>query len=455
MALRPGDAAESFLHILQKGLMAPANGSGVFAAGVLVLMGAWAGSVRTAFAADSPASPATSVPGWSELIEGLRALPDRMLAKLPVSMRNDPQVQQEIGRLILESLALSTIDVIGSDGDHPVFLPASGPVLNIGQPNADTVYRLARISPAGVYRLRGERGSLRIASIGQAGPSPGEPGATSTRPGPTRGYQDLNALHVDAQGRFDVLLSPARPEGYSGDWWPLLPTTTKLLLRMVSSDWSRERSLAVSIERIDKPVVRPRPTAADLEQRLRQLPGSTAFLAMLFVDHVEKLRQDGYVNKLRVFDVSQMGGLEGQFYYEGAYDLRDDEALIVEAKVPTNCVYRSLLLTNELYETTDWYDNHSSLNDSQAQPDKDGVLRIVVSAKDPGVLNWLDTAGYSRGVVQGRWTACDSQPIPSVKKVAFAELRSLLPSDTPAITPVQREAAIRERRAAFQRRPLW
>ena len=378
-----------------------------------------------------------------------------MLAKLPEAMRNDPQVQQEVGRLILESLAYSAIDAIGGDGDHPVFLPASGPTLNIGQPNADTVYRIARITPGGTYRLRGVRGSLRIASIGQVGPTPGEPGATSAHPGPTRSYHDINALQVDAQGRFDVLLSLARSAGQQGDWWQLLPTTNKLLLRMVSSDWNHDKDLTLSIERLDVPVHKPRPSAADLEQRLRQLPGATAFMATLFVDHVETLRQQGYVNTLKVFDVSQMGGLEGQFYYEGAYDLGEDDALIVEAKVPTNCAYRSLILTNELFETTDWYNNHSSLNDSQAKPDEDGVLRIVVSAKDPGVPNWLDIAGYPRGVVQGRWTNCDSQPVPSVRKVAFAQLRSLLPSVTPVVTLPQREAIIRQRRLTLQQRPLW
>lgn len=44
------------------------------------------------------------VAGWSELIESLRSLPDQMLAKLPESMRTDPQIQQEVGRLALESL---------------------------------------------------------------------------------------------------------------------------------------------------------------------------------------------------------------------------------------------------------------------------------------------------------------------------------------------------------------
>ena len=158
---------------------------------------------------------------------------------------------------------------------------------------------------------------------------------------------------------------------------------------------------------------------------------------------------------MKIFDTSQLGGLTGQFYYEGAYELRDDEALIVEAKAPAKCAYRSMILTNELYETTDWYNNQSSLNDSQAKADADGVLRIVVSARDPGVPNWLDTAGYGRGLMQGRWTGCDSQPIPAVHKVLLADLRKSLPPQTPTIAPDERQRLIRERRAELQQRPLW
>jgi hypothetical protein len=178
-------------------------------------------------------------------------------------------------------------------------------------------------------------------------------------------------------------------------------------------------------------------------------------MALLFVNHVEQLRSQGYVNKLKVFDTSQIGGLTGQFYYEGVYDLHDDEALIVEAKVPAKCVYSSMILTNDLYETTDWYNNHSSLNDSQAKPDKDGVLRIVVSTKDPGVANWLDTAGYPTGAIQGRWANCDTQPIPSVRKVALVDVRKSLPSETKTVTPEERDRLARERRVELQQRPLW
>lgn len=419
-------------------------------------VGALAYCAPAAYAQSAPAAPAKpTVAGWEDLVNGLRDLPDRVLAKLPESMQNDPQVQQEVGRLMLEALASSTLDAIGGDGNYPSFLPTIGQTLNVGQPNADTVYRMARITPGGTYRLRGLRGSLRIAAIGQVGPTLGEGGTKSTQVGAMKNYYDLNTLHVDKQGRYDVLVSPMRPDGYKGDWWQLDPSANRLLLRMVSGNWSKERDPTIAIERVDIPASRPRPSAADLEQRLRRLPAATSAIAALFVGHVEALRQEGYVNKLKVLDVSQAGGLTGQFYYEGDYDLGDDEALIVEAKVPPKCGYRSTILTNEIYETTDWYNNHSSLNDSQSKPDKDGVLRVVVSAKDPGVPNWLDTAGHPQGMIQGRWTYCDQQPIPSVRKVALADVRKSLPPETGIVTPEQRDHDVRERRLLLQQRPLW
>ena len=401
------------------------------------------------------ANAAPQVPGWDAFIEALRTLPGEMLAKLPPEMRADPQIRAEVGRLALESLASSSLNLVGADGDFPVFLPTIGQVLDIGQPNADTIYRFAQITPGGSYRLRGSKGSLTIATIGQNRPSPYEKASKDGKVGAVPVYHDINALHADADGRFDVLLSPARPAGYTGDWWELLPATNKLFLRMVSTDWANERDPTITVERVDRPMRRPRTAAGELAQRLEQLPAQVRFSALLFVDHVAQLRSQGYVNTLKVLDVSQMGGLKGQFYYEGAYDLADDEALVIAAKVPAKCQYRSIILTNELYETTDWTDNHASLNAAQAAPDKDGVLRVVVANRDPGVPNWLDTAGYSKGLVQGRWTNCDSQPIPTVRKVALRDLRKVLPPETGMVSPAERDRITRERRRAYQERPQW
>lgn len=395
------------------------------------------------------------IAGWSELTTTLETLPEEILTRLPPDMANDPQVQQEVARLILQSLTLSSLIALGADGDNPIFLPSIGELMNVGQPNADTLYKTAQITPGGSYRLRGKKGSLNMAVIGQVGPMPAEPGSDGDHPGATRNYLELGSLTADEEGNFDVLLSQKRPEGYAGDWWELNPKTYRLMLRQVSVDWAREVDPSIAIERIDVPAGRRRPGADSMAARLQRLPGAVNFMATMFVDRAVKLEREGYVNRLKAVDLSQSGGLDGQFYYEGAYRLAGDEALIIEAMHPARCEYRSILLTNEIYQTTDWHNNHSSLNSAQAAVDDDGILRIVVSARDPGVSNWLDTAGYPFGVVQGRWTNCDSRPVPTVNKVPVEQVMAHLPATTATVTAAQRDAIIRTRRAAYQQRRHW
>lgn len=391
-------------------------------------------------AAQSPVSP---VEGWDSFVDSLRDLPTKMLEKLPEAMRQDPQIRAEIGRVALEAVVSSSIEALGSDAAAPVFLPAIGQVLNVGQPNADTVYKVAAVDPTQSYRISGRRGSVTLAVIAQV-----------LRGSNVRPHLDLSTLKVDGQGRWSVLVGAVRPTGYSGDFWQLEPTTRRLMLRIVSSDWSAEEQPTVAIERIGAPMGRRRPSAADLTARLNGLPQAIGTIAPMFVATVQKLADEGYVNRFKVM-VPPEGALASQFYYDGVFEIADDEALVVETEVPATCRYRSLILTNALYETIDWTNNHSSLNAAQAAPDRDGKLRIVVAAKDPGVKNWLDTAGYPRGIIQGRWTGCDSQPIPKLTKVKFADIAKALPKDVERVTPQERDAIVRERNRAYQERGLW
>lgn len=390
----------------------------------------------------------SSVPGWQEFVDSLQTLPERMLAKLPKRLQDDPQIRQEVARVALEALASTAVTTLAGDGDAPQFLPAIGQVFNVGQPNADTIYRTSLVTPGGSYRLTGRQGTVNHAVIAQVTPP------TAAGGGGMREHLNLAGLHTDENGRFDVLLSAEEPDGYEGDWWHLDPGANRLMMRLVSSNWEAEVEPTISIERVDKPIGKPRPPAAELEQRLRALPGAVDYIALMFMGHVEEFREQGYVNRFKTYDVA-FGALKGQFYYNAYYDLAPDEALIVESDVPESCMYRSLILTNETYETTDWYNNHSSLNGSQAAPDSDGRLRIVISEQDPGVKNWLDTAGYPNGIIQGRWTGCSSQPIPTATKVKLGELMEHLPLDTAMVTPEERQEILRARRRALLERPHW
>jgi hypothetical protein len=388
---------------------------------------------------------------WGELVAQLGPLGNRLLQRLPERLRQDPQALQESYRLLLYGLARSLSDAVVGDRRHPMFVPEISLAQNIFQPNSDTVYKTAMIEGSGSYRIKGERGTTRLFILVQLGPDTIRTGKHSAA---LRQY-DFDSLSCDDRGCFDVVISGARPAGHQGDWWELDARAEKLMVRTVGCRWGDEREPRFGIDRLDVPAAKGRHSAADLAFRLSEIPTITGNCACTFPDHVEKLRQDGYINRLKVFDVSQMTGLNRQHYYEGAYELADDEALIVEAQVPEKVKYWSLILTNDLYETTDWANNQASLNDSQAHVDADGWFRAVVAARDPGVVNWLDTSGYPSGAIQGRWFDASAAPVPQVRKVKVADVRTSLPAGTPTVTPAERDTALRERRIKAQMRTIW
>lgn len=57
--------------------------------------------------------------------------------------------------------------------------------------------------------------------------------------------------------------------------------------------------------------------------------------------------------------------------------------------------------------------------------------------------NWLDTGGFTEGQIMGRWLRCNSQPLPTLKKIKFADIRKHLPADTPTISAEERVASLR------------
>jgi Protein of unknown function (DUF1214) len=388
---------------------------------------------------------------WTDFVDALRPLGREMLARLPEALRSDAQVVQEANRLLMAGLMRGLTDAIIGDRRHPIFVPELNVAQNIFQPNADTIYKTAMIDGAGEYRLRGTRGTVRMFVLAQLGPDTIRTG----QHGPALFQYDFDDLTLDADGLFEVVVSATRPDGYAGDWWELDPRCEKLMVRIVGCNWGHEREPRFGIDRLDVPPSAGRRHANDLAFRLSEVATIARNCALAFPNKVDQIRQAGHINALNVVDFGQMTGLARQSYYEGAYDLEDDEALITEVRIPSTVAYWSLILTNEIYETTDWYNNQSSLNDAQAIVDADGVFRAVISARDPGVANWLDTSGYSRGAVQGRWFGADERPTPTMVKVKLADVRASLPTETALVSAAERDAAMRDRRIRAQMRTIW
>lgn len=388
---------------------------------------------------------------WEKLIDGLRPLGDAMRARVPEYLRSDPQVMAESMRLLLAGVARASSDAMVGDRRHPIFVPELNIAQNIFQPNADTIYKSCLIEKGGSYVIKGDRGTVRMIILAQMGPDTLRTGKHH----PLLGQIDFDDLTIGKDGSFELVISPDRPNGYQGDWFALDPQCEKFMVRIVSCDWGKEREPRFGIARLDVDEAKGRPSKEKLNADFAEIPGITAVCAMAFPTHVKELRDEGFINKFKIFDVSQMSGLDGQFYYEGAYDLADDEALISEVKVPEKYKYWSIILTNDLYETTDWYNNQSSLNDMQGHVDEDGVFRTIISARDPGILNWLDISGYPSGAIQGRWFEASEKPMPTLRKVKLADVMEHLPNATKLVSPQQRAIALRNRRLAAQMRIIW
>jgi hypothetical protein len=83
------------------------------------------------------------------------------------------------------------------------------------------------------------------------------------------------------------------------------------------------------------------------------------------------------------------------------------------------------------YVSLDYINHQTSLTASQARTDPDGMIRYVISERDPGVANWLERTGHRRGYVQLRWQRL-SRPLspedgPRVDIVAVDDLPKQLP----------------------------
>jgi hypothetical protein len=121
--------------------------------------------------------------------------------------------------------------------------------------------------------------------------------------------------------------------------------------------------------------------------------------------------------------------------------------------------YQGIQLGSRWYISLDYISHQTSLTADQARTDPDGKLRFVISERDPGVANWLETTGHQRGYVQIRWQrlARDLGPAdgPKVQVVPFAELAQLLPyAELARITPREHAERIAARQSAVADRML-
>jgi hypothetical protein len=338
------------------------------------------------------------------------------------------------------------------NGINQALMPADPLAPTFGTFNRTDVFKWGLDCPDAAYLTTAIRGDLTYRVTGNAGTVRYFSFQANTGMA-NHGNIRNDELTTDANGDFELWISP---DEHEGNWLQTPPETNLLITRQFFSDWDNEQRASFKIE-----LVSDLPADADTDvlvatpdRVVQQLDAVGKWLEanIKFWNDVESLGQAGKHNAFDDATVkSEMGGAQENINAWGHYDLGPDEAMIVEA-TPSPAVYWSLHIGNFWWESLDYAARHTSLNDSQAVLDSDGVFRTVVAHHDPGVPNWLDTMGHTKGPLLFRWVVAEHGPATTTKVIPFAEIRDHLPADTGTVTPEERAATIKARRKAVQRR---
>lgn len=151
-----------------------------------------------------------------------------------------------------------------------------------------------------------------------------------------------------------------------------------------------------------------------------------------------------------------VGGMPSQKLLVGRVVLEDDEAFVMRLTLGS-AAYLFLGTYNSWLMSGDFWARTTSLNSAQSRADPDGAYSFVLSARDPGVHNWIDTQGMHETLLMARWHQLSRQPdaeepVASGERVKLSELPRVLPSSTAWVSPAQRQQQQAERLKAFQAR---
>ena len=337
------------------------------------------------------------------------------------------------------------------DPDYPQFIRLPNSVARIGWDNPDNPYLTFAVRGDHRYRLRGNTSSFDLVTINVYSGMLGHTPVSDIRTVSSIASDDL---HTDENGDFVLTLSAEPAEG---DWLRLEPDSYIVVIRRLVSDWEKtDEGLweVLNLTTLGKGAPRPTPEAVarSLDDAVSQTRALRELLTIAHRITFQLALSPNEVSEPAVSDPNLAMADPFQAASRGYFKLEENEALLVEAPV-ADCRYTNIQLANPWMESLDYASRQSSLNHRTAHVNADGRVRYVISLRDPGVQNWLDTAGWTEGSLCARWTYCTEYPAGiSARLVRLDELDHHLPADTPRVSRAERAQVVAARQAAISRR---
>jgi hypothetical protein len=364
----------------------------------------------------------------------------------------DPADQARAHYWFMQAQALAFNLVIAPRQSHPTFFVNTVFEPNLYSwilPNADFLYRYAFVDGARTFRITGKRSNSHFLEAQTISGFFGNPTLKLLK------TYDFDTFELNADGAFEIAVGPEPLPG-CGNWIATDPASANntIIIREAFYDWSGETRSEMRIASAGPPGPM---TEIDEPEMIRRLGAASRLMSFCHRTFSGGLTEQvlGAVgtNRFLLVDTSkdEHASNPSAGYVPCVYDLKPDEALLIEIDRP-KARYWNLHLGDVWWQVTDFTHHQSSLNGHQVTFDSDGKARIVISAEDTGLANWLDPAGIPKGVALLRWYFTDNYPTPAARVVKVRDLRAALPAETMWVTPEERQLALDARREAVVRR---